>query len=335
LLFRVTAETNQIHHIPRVLYHWRRSESSSAISVRQKPGQLEASRLAIHDHLKQRGEQADVGVDWGTHAFRVRRELRELRKISVIIVNQHGPESLERCLDAVTGKTTYPNYEIAVVRGGDNCSDGPAGFPHRLISLPGNDSTLKNFAATETDSAWLLFLDDRVEAIESDWLTTMAEHVQRPEIGAVGMGLLNADGTVAHAGIVIGVNGIAQPAFRGVRAEHKARSRQPQVTCNCSAVSSTCMLTRRELYQQVGGFDESLSGTLADVDFCLKLRLAGYLIVYTPFGKLYWHCIGPDEIDRTSEAVVRQRWASVLDQDPYYNPNLSRDRADFSLEAVS
>jgi GT2 family glycosyltransferase len=335
LLFRVNEATDRIHHIPRVLYHWRRSESSSAISVRQKPGQLEASRFAIEDHLTRSGHAARVSVDWQTHAFRVRRELLELRKISVVIANQHGPESLERCLDTLASNTTYPNYEIVVVRGGDNCSDGPASFPHRLVSLPGNDSTLKNLAATETDSAWILFLHDRVEAIESDWLTTMAEHVQRPEIGAVGPRLLNQDGTVVHAGIVIGVNGIAQPAFRGARVEYSGANRQSQVTRNCSAVSSACMLTQREFFQRVGGFDESLSGTLADVDFCLKLRRAGYLIVYTPFAKLYWHGAGPDEIDRSGETVLQQRWAGVLERDPYYNPNLSRERADFSLEPVS
>ncbi len=159
----------------------------------------------------------------------------------------------------------------------------------------------------------------------------MAEHVQRPEIGAVGPRLLNQDGTVVHAGIVIGVNGIAQPAFRGARVEYSGANRQSQVTRNCSAVSSACMLTQREFFQRVGGFDESLSGTLADVDFCLKLRRAGYLIVYTPFAKLYWHGAGPDEIDRSGETVLQQRWAGVLERDPYYNPNLSRERADFSL----
>ena len=117
----------------------------------------------------------------------------------------------------------------------------------------------------------------------------MAEHVQRPEVGAVGARLLNPNGTVEHAGIVVGVNGIAQPAFRGFPAEHPGTNRQLQVTRNCSAVSSACMLTRRDVFQQAGGFDESLPGALADVDLCLKMRRADYLIVYTPFAKLYWH----------------------------------------------
>ena len=170
-----------------------------------------------------------------------------------------------------------------------------------------------------------------MEVIDPGWLTIMAEHIQRPEVGAVGARLLSPSGTVEHAGIVVGVNAIAQPAFRGFPAEHPGANRQLRVTRNCTAVSSACMLTRREILQQVGGFDESLSSALADVDLCLKIRRAGYLIVYTPFAKLFWHDTHPDEIDMTGEAVMHQRWARVLQSDPYYNPNLSRERADFSL----
>ena len=331
LFFRVVEQTNRIHHIPRVLYHWRRSESSSAISVRQKPGQLEATRLAIQDHLKRRGERAHVAVDWRTHAFCVRRELSETRKISVIVSSCHGPESLERCIGSLTSKTSYPNYEIVFVHGDE--------FPqaakplHRLLYFSGADnvSAAKNFAVNHTDSSWVLFLDDTIEIIEPDWLTIMAEHVQRPEVGAVGVQLLNSTGAVEEAGIVIGVNKIAQPAFHGFPAEQPGVNRQLQVTRNCSAVSSACMLTRREVFRAVGGFDENLSGSLADVDLCLKMRRASYLIVYTPFVKLYWHDTRPGRSDMAGEAIMEQRWAGVLQRDPYYNPNLSRERADFSL----
>ena len=331
LFFRVVEQTNRIHHIPRVLYHWRRSESSSAISVRQKPGQLEATRLAIQDHLKRRGERAHVAVDWRTHAFCVRRELSETRKISVIVSSCHGPESLERCIGSLTSKTSYPNYEIVFVHGDE--------FPHaakplhRLLYFSGADnvSAAKNFAVNHTDSSWVLFLDDTIEIIEPDWLTIMAEHVQRPEVGAVGVQLLNSTGAVEEAGIVIGVNKIAQPAFHGFPAERPGVNRQLQVTRNCSAVSSACMLTRREVFQQVGEFDENLSGSLADVDVCLKMRRAGYLVVYTPFVKLYWHDRQPGKSDIAGQAIMEQRWAGVLQRDPYYNPNLSRERADFSL----
>ncbi len=336
LFFRVIEQTNRIHHIPRMLYHWRRSESSSAISVRQKPEQLEASRHSIEDHLRRTGEPAHVSVDWRTHAFCVRRGLLDAKKVSIIVPGCHGLAPLERCIESLTSNTSYPNYEIVIVHGSDQSPQAAASFshfPHRLLcfSSASNESALKNFAAKQTDSPWLLLLNDNMEIIEPDWLAIMAEHVQRQEVGAVGARLLNRNDTIEQAGIVLGVNGIAQPAFRGFPAEHPGANRQLQVTHNCSAVSSACMLARREIFQQAGGFDENLQGALADVDLCLKMRRAGYLIVYTPFAKLYWHEAQPDNIDAGSEAIMRERWAGVLQGDPYYNPNLSRERADFSL----
>ncbi len=335
LFLRVIELTNRIHHIPRILYHWRRSESSSSISVRQKPQQLDASRRAIEDHLKRRSESAHVAVDWRTHAFRVRRELSEAKKIAIILLNFPRGEALEQCLESLTTKTDYPNYEILVVQ--NDTSPGASvcvsRFPYRLLNFArgANDSAAKNYAASQTDAPWFLFLDGSIEAIDADWLTIMAEHVQRPEAGAVGACLLNWSGSVEHAGIVMGVNGTVQQAFRGFPAEHPGPNRQLQVTRNCSAVSSACMLARREVFNQVSGFDERLSGTLADVDLCLKMRREGYLIIYSPFAKLYWHETLPDKLDDSSKAIMRQRWADVLERDPYYNPNLSRERADFLL----
>ena len=193
-----------------------------------------------------------------------------------------------------------------------------------------NDSAAKNYAVEHTDSPWLLFLDDKVEAIGPDWLTIMAEHVQRPETGAVGPRLVNPGGTIEHAGLVLGVNGIAQSAFHSFPAEHPGVNRQLQMTRNYSAVSGACLLVRREVFQQIGGFDEKLSGALADIDLCLKMRDAGYLIVYTPLARLFWDAL-PDKSDASGEAVMRERWGHVLERDPYYNPNLSHECADFSL----
>ena len=335
LLLRVSERTNRIHHIPRVLYHWRRSESSSASDVRQKPGQLEASWRAIEAHLERRGEQTRVAVDWRSHAFYVRRELREARKISIVIPSFRGSSLLERCLESVASRTSYPNYEIVILQMGerDKIAEAATNVSHRVLYFEDalNDSAAKNYAVAHTDSPWLLFLDDDVEAIDPDWLTIMAEYLQRPETGAVGPRLINPAGTIEQAGLVLGVNGIAQSAFRGFPAEHPGVNRQLQMTRNYSAVSGACLLMRREVFQQIGGFDEKLSGALASVDLCLKMRDAGYLIVYTPLAKLNCDDVASDDDDVSGEAVIRQRWAHVLECDPYYNPNLSREQADFSL----
>ncbi|MGB9473834.1 MAG: glycosyltransferase [Candidatus Udaeobacter sp.] len=333
LFFRVTEQAREIHHIPRVLYHWRRSENSSAISVRQKPQQLEASRRAIENHLSRSGESAHVAVDWRTHAFYVRRELREVKKISLIIRSGGDLSTLNRCIDSVTSRTSYPSYEIVIVH--DNTAFGGSAFrsrfPCRSLRFSGaaNDSALRNFAVKQTSDPWILFLNDTVDPIEPDWLTIMAEHIQRAEVGAVGAQLLNSDGTLEQAGMVVGGDKTVQPARSP--AESRGANRQLQVTRNCSVVSSACMSTRREVFEQAGGFDESLEGMLADVDFCFKIRREGYLIVYTPFAKLCWSEAPPDEIDMKGEAIIRERWPDVLRGDPYYNPNLSRERADFSL----
>jgi len=336
LFFRVIEQTDRIHHIPRVLYHWRRSASSSASSVRQKPGQLEASRLAIADHLKRRDERAHVVVDWNTHAFCVRREFLEAREISVIISARHGLAARSLCIENLTKKTSYPDYEIVFIQADNESAGADARFsrmPHRLLRFSGahNLSALRNFAVGQTVSPWILFLDDDMEVIESDWLTIMAEHIQRPGVSAVGAQLLNPNNTIEHAGIVLGVNGIAQLAFRGLSADERQVSRQLQVTRNCSAVSAACMLTRRDVFQEVGGFDESLPDAFADIDLCLKMRRAGYLIVYTPFAKLYKHEPRAEKVDMGGETIMRERWPDVVQRDPYYNANLSREHADFSL----
>jgi GT2 family glycosyltransferase len=333
LLLRVIERTNRIAHISRVLYHWRQSQTSSASNVRQKPNQLEAARLAIEEHMKRRDEQASVSVDWRTHAFCVRRELLEARRISVIIRSCHGPEALERCVQTLAARTSYPNYEIVIVHADEKFPDARR-FSHRLLHLSGaaNDSTAKNYAVKQTGSPWLLFLDDTIKPIEPDWLTIMAEHVQRAEVGAVGPRLLNPNGTIEHAGVILDVSGIAQPVFRGFPAEHPGVNRQLQMTRNCSAVSGACMLMRREVFQEIGGFDEALPEPFADIDLCLKMRRAGYLIVYTPFAKLYLHEVLRDRnVDVKAKQIMVERWSDVLQRDPYYNPNLSRERADFSI----
>ena len=336
LLLRAIERTDRIHHIPRVLYHWRQSASSSSSGLRQKPGQFEAGRRAIDEHLRRQGIRGHVAIDWRTHAYWVKRDLAEVKKISIIIPVRDRIGLLARCIESITTRTSYPNYEIIVVGNDSRLEEARSYFgrsEHRPLQYEGplNYSAINNFAVEQTQSPWLLFLNNDMEVIEPDWLGYMAEHVQRPEVGAVGARLLNPDDTIEHAGIVLGVNGIAQPAFRGFPAEHPGASRQLQVTRNCSAISSACMLTRREIFQQAGGFDENLQGALADVDLCLKLRRAAYLIVYTPFAKLYCHEMQRDKIDTGSETILRDRWAGVLRRDPYYNPNLSRERADFSL----
>jgi O-antigen biosynthesis protein len=339
LFLRVIEQTNRIDHIPRVLYHWRRTLTSTADNVQCKPGMLHAGRLALEGHLERKQQAGHVTVDWRTYLYWVKRELTEAKKISIIIPVRDRIDLLARCLDSLTSRTSYAPYEVVVVDNDSQSEDARAyfsHFKHRLLhySGPFNLSALNNFAVKQTDSPWLLFLSYHTEVLDADWMTTMAEHVQRPEVGAVGPRLLYPDDTVQHAGIVVGVGGIAEYAFRGSPAEVPGVCRQLQATRNYSAVTGACLLTRRDVFEKVGGFDEEcLPVHFNDVDLCLKMRRAGYSIVYTPFAKLYYQKTAArhQTVEPHEANLMRERWHEVLERDPYYNPNLSRERADFSL----
>ncbi len=339
LFLRVIERTTRIDHIPRVLYHWRRSDSSTADNIRRKPGSLETGRLALEAHLERQRARGHVTVDWRTHAYWIKREMPETKKISIIIPVRDGVDLLARCLHSITNQTSYAPYEIVIVDNESRTAEARAylsGLKHRVLEFAGpfNFSAINNFAVEQTDSPWLLFLNNDTEVIDPDWLTIMAEHIQRPEVGAVGPRLLYPDDTVQHGGIVVGVGGIAEHAFRGFPAEAPGVCRQLQVTRNYSAVTGACLLTRRDVFNKVGGFDEErLPVTFSDVDLCLKIRRAGYLVVYTPFARLYHYesATRRRTVEPLETEVMQERWAPVLESDPYYNPNLSRERADFSL----
>jgi O-antigen biosynthesis protein len=299
---------------------------------------LEAGRLALDAHLERRQQPGHVAVDWRTYLYWVKRELTEAKKISIIIAVRDRVDLLARCIESLTSRTSYAPYEIVVVDNDSQSEDARmyfSHFKHRLLhySGPFNFSAINNLAVRQTDSPWLLFLDQHTEVFDSDWLTTMAEHMQRTEVGAVGPRLLYPDDTVRHAGIVVGVGGIAQPAFRGLPGDAPGVCRQLQATRNYSAVTGACLLTRRDVFEEVRGFDECLPANFSDIDLCLKMRRAGYVIVYTPFAKLYHHesKLRRQRIESLETTVMRERWPEVLERDPYYNPNLSRERADFSL----
>src|SRR2546423_2052959 len=339
LFLRIVERTNRIDHIPRVLYHWRRSDASTADNIRRKPGSLETGRLALEAHLERQKMRGHVTVDWRTHAYWIKRDLAEAKPISIIIPARDHIELLRRCVESIEKETIYAPYEIVIVDN-DSQTDEARTFlsstKHRVLNYSGpfNFSAINNFAAEQTGNPWLLFLNNDTEVIDGDWLTIMAEHIQRSEVGAVGPRLLYPDDTVQHGGIALGVGGSAEHAFRGFPAEAPGVCRQLQVTRNYSAVTGACLLTRRDVFNKVHGFDEErLPVTFNDVDLCLKIRRAGYLIVYTPFARLYHHESGTRRrtVEPMETGVMQARWAPILQSDPYYNPNLSRERADFSV----
>ena len=338
LFLRIIEKTDRIHHIPRVLYHWRRTANSTSDNIRRKPQALEAGKRAIGEYLDRLGEDAHVVVDWPTHAYRVKRPSVVPPSVSIILRADFDEEATLRCIERVVGGTDYTNFEIVVVadeRQSRQLHASLDGTGHRVLHLDASESSSAagNLAARETGCDLLLFLDGSADPISPDWLDVLADHARQSGVGAAGPRLLRRDETVAHAGIVLGVGGLASAAFEGLHATEPGVSRQLQVTRNYSAVSGGCLLTRRAVFDEVGGFDvAAFPDVFNDLDYCLRIGKAGYRIVYTPFSNLYCNIATPcAELDTRAAERFRERWSEVLAHDPYYNGNLSRVRADFSL----
>ena len=207
--------------------------------------------------------------------------------------------------------------------------------------IPFNYAALNNFAVRHCDSPYLLFLNNDTEVVSPEWLTAMLEFAQHQEIGAVGAKLLYPDDTIQHAGVVLGIGGVAGHSHRYLPEHHLGYFGQHNLVRNYSAVTAACLLTRREVFEAVGGFNEELAVAFNDVDFCLKIRQAGYRIVYTPYARLYHYESASRGSDSTAEntgrfraetAYMLARWGAWLQNDPYYNPNLTIWREDFSLK---
>lgn len=339
LVLRFTERTDRIKHIPKILYHWRKIPGSAAGSA--KPAAYEAGKRAIQDALQRRGCNGSVHHSLLPGLYLVRYELRANPLISIIIPTKNRHELLNRCIASIERHTNYKRYEIVVL---DNDSSEPASLAYldqlkgksRVCHFPGpfNFSKICNFGAHQAEGEYLLFLNNDTEVIEPDWLCGMLEHAQRPEVGAVGAKLLYPSGTIQHAGVVLGLGGVAGHAFKHLPGDRPGYFGLTDSIRDCSAVTAACMMTRRQVFDELGGFDEGLAVAFNDIDLCLRMRSRGYLIVYTPLALLYHH----ESASRgnlhppADERMMADRWRKMLRSgDPYYNPNLTLDREDWSL----
>jgi GT2 family glycosyltransferase/ubiquinone/menaquinone biosynthesis C-methylase UbiE len=341
LLLRVTERTERIAHVARILYHWRKHPRSAAMSIHAKPHAYEAARRALEDALQRRGVEGKVEqLDPGR--YRVRYALREAPIISIVISTRDRRELLQQCLESVESKTEYRRYEIIVV---DNDSVEPTtleyldtiGRKHRVLRFPGsfNFAAINNVGAERAHGDYLLFLNNDITVVRPEWLGAMLEHARRPDVGAVGAKLLYPDGRIQHAGLVLGVGGPAGHAFKLQADGEPGYHGLADVVRDCSAVTGACMMIRRRQFEDAGGFDIRFKVAYNDLDLCLKLRAKGYRVIYTPFAVLYHYesatrgrMTPPDE-----EALCWKLWGDVIRRgDPYYNPNLTRVREDWSLD---
>jgi GT2 family glycosyltransferase len=350
LVLRVSEQlrSEQVVHVPHVLYHWRDHPGSTATSIAAKPYAAVAARRAVADALRRRLVDGWVGNVAGGGFTRVHWELGDKRPpVSVVVLPRKGLHFM-RCIDSVKLRSTYPDVEIVIV------DDGAERAPLREFlrdwgdtltvvrdERDVSDSALRNAGARAASGEVLCFLHDDVEVLTDYWLEEMVGLLLQNGIGAVGAKLLYEDGSVQHAGLIAGIGGTVGNAHRFIdRLEPGYFGRAVLAQC-FSAVSWACMAVRREAFDAVGGFDEErLSGAFGDVDFCLRLRESGWLTAWTPFAELL-HREAKDEPRETEGEIgvrlardiryLQSRWGDVLANDPAYSPNLSLAHETFPL----
>lgn len=346
------ADPADIVHVPHVLYHWRIAEGSTAGGHGAKDYASEAGRRAVQDHCDRR----HPGVQVETVApgiFRTRWPLpRALPLVSLIIPTRDRHDLLRTCVESILARTAYRHFELLVVDNQSRCPDTLA-YLEALARQPGgrirvlrwdrpfNYSAINNFAAAHARGEILGLINNDIEVTEPDWLGEMVSHAIRPEIGCVGARLLYPDGTIQHAGVVLGVGGVANHLMRGMPGRSPGHFGRLWCTWNPSAVTAAALLLRREVWARVGGLDEaSLPVAFNDVDLCLKVRALGLRNLWTPQAELIHHESVSRGSDTTPEkrarflgevATMRTRWGPLLDQDPAYHPDLTRVREDGAL----
>lgn len=341
LILRFTEESQKIAHIPAILYHWRKSPASAARSMHAKAYAYESCQKALTDTLRRRRIAGKVEATEYKGFYRVRRSIASPGKVSIVIPTRDRLDLLEKCIGSIESKTEYRDYEIIII---DNWSRNSATLeylsrtPHRVIRDEGvfNFSRLNNIAARAADGKYLLLLNNDTEVISGEWLTAMLEHAQRPEVGAVGAKLIYPQGLIQHAGVILGLGGIADHSQRLVEYRHgTGYANFPNTIRNYSAVTAACMMMRRDLYNEVGGLNEDdLPVAFNDVDLCLRLRKLGYLIVYTPYSILY-HKESASRglrVDEREVSYMAGSWSAEIIADPNYNPNLTLTNNGFAVD---
>ncbi len=345
LMLRASERTPHISRVPRILCHLGpRDASRDAIVARHAASRDE--RRALEEALVRRGRQGCVETKLttrGPRCYTTRFQLERRPLVSIVIPTRDQAALLRATVDSILARTQYDSYEIQIV---DNDSRDPEALEY-LASLrapcyvhrwahPFNYSAINNFGVAASRGEQLLFLNNDVEIISADWLSAMLEYAQLDSVGAVGAKLLYADGTIQHAGVVLTPGGVGLHAFRHTPREVAGLPRLADLPRNCSAVTGACMMVPRRVFEELGGFDEQLRVVLNDVDLCLRIREKKYQVICTPHALLYHHEGASRRRDHPPEDEKRfvEVWGPRRGQDPYYNPNLSEKREDWSFDDV-
>ncbi len=351
-IFRCSEAAQGIYHIPKVLYHWRCHQGSTASNPESKLYAFEAGSRAIMAHYQRCGiaaEKVEKGVDYGIYhtTFCIKGD----PLVSVVIPNKDHTEDLDLCIRSILQKATYQNLEFVVIENNSTKKETFAYYKNIQEELPQvrvvdwerefNYSAINNFGASQAKGEYLLFLNNDTEIIEPRLFEEMLGFCQREDVGIVGARLLYQDDTIQHAGVVVGFGGIAGHTFIGLHQAENSYFHRAMCAQDYSAVTAACMMTKASVFRKVGGFTEELAVAFNDIDFCMKVRAAGLLVVYAPYALMYHYESKsrgledtPEKVERFNReiAVFARRWPDILEKgDPYYNPNLTLRKSNFAL----
>ena len=351
LILRLTEKAQNIVHIPKALYFWRSHKASVASDVSAKPYVVDSAKRALSAHIERIGLCGRVEDAVVPTTYKMQYDIIGNPLVSIIIPNKDHTDDLEKCLNSVYTKSTYKNFEIIVVE--NNSTDKKTFEYYKEVEAKYNNlkvitwesgfnySAINNFAAKKSQGEYVLLLNNDIEVITPDWIEQMLMFAQRKDVGAVGAKLYYDDDTIQHAGVIVGLGGVAGHSHKGFARENPGYMARASIVQNLSACTAACLMIRKDIYNEVGGLDEGYAVAFNDIDFCMKIRAAGYLIVFTPFAEFYHYESKSRGDDDTPEKRARfnseifrfqERWGSELKAgDPYYNPNLSLDSEDFSL----
>jgi GT2 family glycosyltransferase len=358
LILRASRELkeNQIRHLPRVLYHWRVIEGSTAQSTAYKPYVLDAQARTVREHLEAGGVTgAEIEILRDISHLRVRFPVPSPAPlVSIIIPTRDRVDLLGRCVETILEKSDYEPVEIIIVDNGSEERETLAYFDTiqnawksgrrtvRVIrdSGPFIFSRINNAAVKAAKGELIGFLNNDLEVISPGWLSEMVSHAARKEVGAVGARLIYPNDTVQHAGVILGIGGVAGHSHKGQPRSSPGYWNRAILVQNLSAVTAACLLMRREIFEEIDGFDESLIVAFNDIDLCLRITERGYRIVFTPYAELYHFESASRGYENTPEKfsrfereikMMKKRWKSALSTDPFYNPNLTLLSEDFGL----
>ena len=334
----------RIRHIPRVLYHWRATAGSTAATIDTKPYAVGAGVMAIEDHLRRRGIAARVEPA-GIFYRAIYQAPEPAPLVSIIVPTTFRNTVTRRCLQSVLAKTPYPHLEVLLLATQADLAAGRAAFAHclddarvRAVTYEAaefNYSWVNNFGAAEARGSLLCFLNDDVQVTSESWLDTLVARVNLDGVGAAGPMLYYPSDEIQHAGVLLGVGGVADHAFRTAERGQAGYFSRATLEQDYSCVTAACILVRRAVFEEIGGFDVDLPTAFNDVDFCIRLRGTGARIVWTPAAELVHHELltygshnSPQRAAQFERDVLamRARWEHILGNDPAYNPNLSFDR---------